>query len=114
MPCRRFCSIPCAGGYKGFLFPLNAFFISEFVYRQTNRTEGGIFQKICGCALPGRLEFGDSNESKSGVISGTNYPTFAFMGNREESTREKFPAGSLRSNRVDFACAFSILKTLPL
>ena len=50
----------------------------------------------------------------SGVKSGTNYPTFAFMGNREESAREKFPAGTLWSNRVDFACAFSILKTLPL
>ena len=66
--------------------------------------------------------FNDSSESKSGaisgvktgVISGTNYPTFAFIGNREESAREKFPAGTLWSNRVDLACAFSILKTLPL
>ena len=96
--------------------------IFESIYRQTNRTGGQYFKKICRCALPGRLEFGDSNERKSGAISGvktgaisgTNYPTFAFIGNREESTWEKFPTGTLWSNRVDFASAFSILKTLPL
>ena len=105
---------------------LNASFISESVYRQTNRTGGGIFQEICVGDLLEQLAFYDSSESKSGAISGvktgvisgvksgTNYPTFAFMGNREESAREKFPAGTLWSNRVDFACAFSILKTLPL
>lgn len=72
--------------------------------------------------FPEQFDFNDSSESKSGaisgvktgVISGTNYPTFAFMSNREESAREKFPAETLWSNRVDFACAFSILKTLPL
>ena len=78
--------------------------IFESIYRQTNRTGGQYFKKICRCALPGRLEFGDSNERKSGAISGvktgvisgvksgTDYPTFALMGNREESAREKFPA----------------------
>lgn len=93
---------------------MNASFISESVYRQTNRTESEVFQEICSCALPEQFDFNDSSESKSGAISGTNYPTFAFMRNREESARENFPAETLWSNRVDFACAFSILKTLPL
>ena len=105
---------------------MNASFISESVYRQTNRTGGGIFQEICADDLPEQFDSNDSSDSKSGAISGvktgvisgvksgTDYPTFALVGNREESAREKFSAGSLWSNRVDFACAFSILKTLPL
>ena len=85
-------------------FHLNASFISESVYRQTNRTGGGIFQEICADDLPEQFDSNDSSDSKSGAISGvktgvisgvksgTDYPTFALMGNREESAREKFPA----------------------
>ena len=97
---------------------MNASFISKSVYRQTNRTGGGIFQEICADDLPEQFDSNDGSESKSGAISGvksgTNYPTFAFIGNRAESAWEKFPTGTLWSNRVDFASAFSILKTLPL
>lgn len=83
---------------------MNASFISESVYRQTNRTGGGIFQEICADDLPEQFDSNDSSDSKSGAISGvktgvisgvksgTDYPTFALMGNREESAREKFPA----------------------
>lgn len=62
--------------------------ISESIYRQANRTGGGIFQEICAGALPGQFAFNDSSESKNGaisgvktgVISGTNYPTLLLWG----------------------------------
>ena len=61
--------------------------IFESIYRQTNRTGGQYFKKICRCALPGRLEFGDSNERKSGARSGVK--TGAISGGLKSGVKQR-------------------------